>query len=125
MGGRGSSSAVSGGVNKILNSISSEHGVKNYKKDQTFLKAKPDGSYELQKGATFSMNGRTYGVHVVTGLSAGKFMVTDINTGMGVGLSHTIKDAVSVARKSTKKIKADPRLPELENKLNSYKRKKR
>lgn len=123
MGGRGGASGIGSG-GRILNTVSKEHGVKNYTENQIFLKAKPNGSYEKQKGSTFTINGRKYGIHTVNGFSAGKFMITDINTGMGLGLSHTVKDAVSLARKSTKIIKADPRLPELENKLSSYKQKK-
>ena len=114
MGGRGGASGM------VLNAVSKERGVKNYTANQTFYKAKPNGSYEKQKGSTFFVSGRQFGIHTVTGLSAGKFMVTDVKTGMGVGLSHTVSEAVSLARKNVKKINSYPELAEREKRLKKF-----
>ncbi len=117
MGGRGGTS----GRSSDLDTISNESGVKNYIGNQTFYKEKPNGSYEKQKGSTFMMNGREFGIHKVSGYTAGKYMITDTKTGMALGLSQTTKEAASLARKSVKKIKSDSRIAEYENKLRKYK----
>lgn len=97
-----------------------ERGVKNYKENQTFHIAKPNGTFESMNGDTFEFGGREFGIHNIYGFTAGNFAVTDTKTGLSVGWYHTPKEAVSGIRKKINAIKSFKNLDAAESALDAY-----
>lgn len=102
------------------NMVAKERGVKNYKENQTFHIAKPNGTFEEMNGDTFEFGGREFGIHNIYGFTAGNFAVTDTKTGFSVGWYHTPKEAVSGIRKKINAIKSFKNLDAAESALDAY-----
>lgn len=107
-------------TNENTNPIAKERGVKNYKKNQVFHIAKPDGTFIEIDGDTFEFGGREFGVHETNVFTGGSLFVTDIKTGMRVGQYHNPKEAVSGIRKNINAIKSFKNLNAAESALDAY-----
>lgn len=107
-------------ANNKMNFAAKERGVKNYKENQVFHIAKPDGTFKEQNGDTFEFGGREFGIHEIYGFTAGNFAVTDTKTGLSLGWYHTPKEAVSGIRKNINTVKSFKNLNAAESALDAY-----